>query len=117
MLDVRGTPTAYLLRNSRYNVEYEQVRPRVVDIAAKSVASLIRTQGIGDTYRIAIMARGDGVAVKLTWIPAVAVRDPGEQMFDSRYMSSLFDYGYQRAINDSAWMDIDLDELRALEID
>ena len=111
LLDVQGTPTAYLIRNSRIQPDFDPVRARVPDIAARSVASLIRTQGIGDIYRIAAITNRDGVDVKLTWIPMTAVRDPGEELFDPEYMSALFDYGYQRAIDGSAWSKVDINKL------
>ncbi len=111
LLDVRGTPTAYLIRNSRMQPDYVQVRARVPDIAARSVASLIRTQGIGDIYRIAAITNRDGVNIKLTWIPMTALRNPGDEVFDPEYMSALFDYGHQRALGDSAWNVIDINKL------
>jgi predicted acylesterase/phospholipase RssA len=111
LLDVKGTPTAYLIRNSRFMPDYKEVRARVPDIAARSVASLIRTQGIGDTFRIAAITRRDGVKVKLTSIPPTALRDPGEEIFDPAYMSALFDYGYQRARSGEAWHVIDVNSL------
>ena len=117
LLDVQGTPTAYLIRNSRFLPDFDPVRARVPDIAARSVASLIRTQGIGDTYRIAAIAKRDGVAVELTWIPTSAPRDTGEEIFDPEYMSALFDYGYRRAINGEAWTSIDISDLVMVEVD
>lgn len=102
-LQVRGTPTAYVIRNSRIDADYSPVRARVPDIAARSVSSLIRTQGIGDAYRIASITERDGVALELTWIPASAPQNPGDETFDPIYMSELFDYGYQRAVKHSAW--------------
>ena len=103
ILEVKGTPTAYLIRNSRFLPSFEPVRARVTDIAGRSVESLIRTQGIGDTYRIAAVAKRDGVAVKLTWIPADAVRNPGDEVFDPVFMSALFDFGRERGMDGTAW--------------
>ena len=116
-LEVQGTPKAYLIRNSRFVSDFNPVRARVTNIAGRSVESLIRTQGIGDTYRIAAVANRDGVDVKLTWIPASAVRDPGEEIFDPEYMSALFEYGYQRALSKQAWQVIDIGQLMPVEID
>jgi hypothetical protein len=72
---------------------------------------LIRTQGIGDIYRIAAITNRDGVNIKLTWIPMTALRNPGDEVFDPEYMSALFDYGHQRALGDSAWNVIDINKL------
>lgn len=117
VLEVQGTPQAYLIRNSRFIAGFDPVRARVTDIAARSVESLIRTQGIGDTYRIAAIANRDGIETRLTWIPATAVRDPGEQIFDPEYMSALFEFGYQRALANQAWQEIDVEQLAPVEIE
>ena len=71
-------------------------------------ASLVRTQGIGDAYRIAVNTHRDGISLELTWIPMDAPENPNKELFDPVYMSALFEYGYQRAIDDSAWTQLDL---------
>ncbi|MCB1689219.1 MAG: patatin-like phospholipase family protein [Halioglobus sp.] len=112
-LDIKGTPTAYVIRNSRVESVYKPVKARLTDIAARSVESLIRTQGIGDAFRIAATTARDGVNLELTWIPMDAPKDPGEQLFDPAYMSALFEYGYQRAVDGTAWKAVDLKTLGA----
>ncbi len=107
-LQIRGTPTAFVIRNSRINPTYSPVRPWLPEIAGRSISSLIRTQGIGDAYRIAANAQRDGVAVKMTWIPRHAPTDPGDAFFDPAYMSALFEFGYQRVIEGTAWNAVDI---------
>ncbi len=46
-LKVKGTPRVYLIRNSRYKPAWQAVTPSVASIAARSIDSLLRTQGIG----------------------------------------------------------------------
>ncbi|NQX87312.1 MAG: patatin-like phospholipase family protein [Halioglobus sp.] len=111
LMDVRGTPTAYVIRNSRIQPRYDPVRARLPDIAGRSVSSLIRTQGIGDAYRIAAVTYRDGIELEMTWIPANAPSDPGNEVFDPAYMSALFEFGYQRVINGRAWSEVDLSRL------
>jgi predicted acylesterase/phospholipase RssA len=111
LLDIRGTPQAFVIRNSRILPTYDPVKARLPNIAGRSVASLIRTQGIGDAYRIAATTHRDGVALELTWIPMDAPEDPGEQLFDPAYMSALFDFGYQRVVNGSAWSEVDITKI------
>jgi predicted acylesterase/phospholipase RssA len=116
-LDIKGTPIAYVIRNSRIQASYKPVKARLPNIAARSVASLIRTQGIGDAYRIAATTQRDGVALELTWIPMDAPEDPGKELFDPTYMSALFEFGYQRALNDTAWKKVDLENPSLQKID
>ncbi len=117
ILEVPGRPKAYLIRNSRFLPDYDPVRARLGAIAGRSIDSLIRTQGIGDTYRITALAKRDGVDVKLTWIPPTAVRDPGNEIFDPEYMSELFEYGYQRALAGEAWREVSINKVGALSAD
>jgi predicted patatin/cPLA2 family phospholipase len=115
-LDIKGTPTAYVIRNSRVQSVYKPVKARLPDIGARSVGSLIRTQGIGDAFRIAATTHRDGIDLELTWIPMTAPEDPGEELFDPTYMSALFEYGYQRVVSGAAWTAIDLNNLVDQEI-
>jgi predicted acylesterase/phospholipase RssA len=117
LFDIRGTSTAYVIRNSRVHSEYQPVRARLPRIAGRSVSTLIRTQGIGDAYRIAVITHRDGVDMKLTWIPMEAPKDPGEEVFDPEYMSELFEYGYQRALDGTAWSEVDLNQLQPIKVD
>jgi predicted acylesterase/phospholipase RssA len=107
-LDIKGTPKAYVIRNSRAEAVYKPVKARLTDIGARSVELLIRTQGIGDAFRIAATTQRDGVDLELTWIPMKAPADPGEELFDPKYMSALFEYGYNRTVEGDAWTKIDL---------
>lgn len=108
-LDVPGTPRAYLIRNSRIRSEYEPVNPRLSKIAARTINSLIRTQGVGDAYRIYAIAERDGVEVNITWIQRDGVEDNSDEVFDPQYMSTLFDYGFQRAVEGELWTELELE--------
>lgn len=103
LLNVTGTPTAYVIRNSRIHADYEPVRARLPDIAGRSVSSLIRNQGIGDAFRISTITARDGMQLELTWIPEDAPKDPKNEAFDSEYMSKMFDYGHRRALQGDIW--------------
>ncbi|MEP5569046.1 MAG: patatin-like phospholipase family protein [Halioglobus sp.] len=108
-LNVKGTPQAYLIRNSTVHPSYDPVSPKLTIIASRTIDSLIRTQGVGDAYRIYALAERDGVNVNLTWIPTNAVEDNSDEPFDPEYMSELFEFGYQRALRDELWTELHLD--------
>ncbi len=109
LLEVKGSPQAYVIRNSRVKPSYAEVSPRLAEIVPRTIESLIRTQGVGDAYRIYALAERDGVDVRLTWIPQDAVEDNSNEPFDPEYMSALFDYGYQRAINGEVWTKLEFE--------
>ena len=106
LLNVRGTPSAHLIRNSYLSNDYEPVKPRLGPILGRTIGSLIRTQGIGDAYRIHALAERDGVDVRLTWIPDDAIDVQAEEAFDPDYMKALFEFGYQRAIKGNPCLDL-----------
>ena len=93
-LRVPETPKLYVIRNSRMKPPEEAVRRRIVPIASGSLASLIRTQGIGDLYRIHRLAERDGIDFHLAHIPNNFDRVAAEP-FDRDYMRELFDLGFE----------------------
>lgn len=62
--------TLYVARDSRLDPEWAQTERRTFKIAARAIASLIQTQGVGDLYRIYLAAERDGLDFKLAYIPA-----------------------------------------------
>ena len=108
ILDVQGTPTIYVIRNAFIHQKYEIVQPRLLPIAARTVSSLIRTQGIGDFFRIWSLARRDGLELQVTWIRDEVRTDLGvdpTEVFDPKYMRALFDFGYREVLNGETWKD------------
>jgi predicted patatin/cPLA2 family phospholipase len=105
-LDVQGTPTIYLVRNAFLDPPYKTTSPRLLPIAGRTIDSLIRTQGLGDFFRIATLAARDGLDFEVTWIPKGANEligvTPTEE-FDPRYMKALFEYGHQRTLDGETW--------------
>jgi hypothetical protein len=95
-LEVPGRPKVYVIRNSRLDPIYQQVRNKLFPIAERSLDSLVRTQGIGDLYRIYLQTCRDGLEFNLAYIPAdFTQKSDGE--FDRSYMQALFDLAYERS--------------------
>lgn len=101
-LKVKGTPRVYLIRNSRYNPAWQAVTPSMASIAARSIDSLLRTQGIGDLYRLYLVAKRDGMSYHLAHVPDEFDEVPKEP-FDKEYMRKLFDLGYKLAKSGYPW--------------
>jgi len=100
--EVKGNPKVYVVRNSFLKPDWKTVEPKILSIANISIDSLIRTQGIGDMYRIYLDCQRDGLEYNLAYIPEdFDVISPED--FDPVYMGKLFDLGYQLARNGYPW--------------
>ena len=102
-LNVPDKSKVYLIRNSKLFADPVTVSPRMAAITRRAVSSLIRTQGIGDMYRIYLNATRDGLDYHLAVIPE-EFGVPSTEMFDLDYMQALFDLGYGLAVKGYPWM-------------
>ena len=101
-LEVKGTPSAYLIRNARLSADWKTTEARLAAIAERTIGSLIRTQGIGDMYRVYLATKRDGIAYHLAYIPDTFEEKPNEP-FDKEYMRKLFEVGYRLAKDGYPW--------------
>lgn len=101
-LAVPGRPKVYIIRNARLDPIYKEVPNKLFPIAGRTLESLVRTQGIGDLYRIYLETCRDGLDFNLAYIPADFTKEPEEE-FDTQYMKALFDTAYERAKLGYAW--------------
>lgn len=102
-LNVKGTPRAYLIRNSSFAPVWKTVSPDIASISGKTISLLVKTQGICDIYRIYAASKRDGIDFNLAYIPDDFDLEPKEA-FDPVYMGKLFDFGYQLAKNGYPWV-------------
>jgi hypothetical protein len=91
-----------VIRNSFLKPDWETVKRKIMPIATLSISSLVRTQGIGDMYRIYLDCQRDGLGYNLAYIPETFDLKPNQQ-FDPVYMGKLFDLGYQSAKKGYPW--------------
>jgi predicted acylesterase/phospholipase RssA len=102
-LKVKGRPKAYIIRNSRLAPKWNTVDPpKTLAIAGRAADSMIRTQGIGDLYRMYLASMRDGIEYHWTAIPDDFNEKP-KDMFDPEYMQKLVKIGFQRAMSGTAW--------------
>ncbi len=92
----------YIIRNGKVTPEYSVVKPKLGSIVGRSVSSLIKTQGVGDLYRMYTNAKRDGIAFNAIWVPATFTRTEPEP-FDPDYMQALFDLGYRMGGTGIPW--------------
>ena len=101
-LAVPARPRVYVIRNSKLDPGWKKMEPRLIAVIVRSMDSLIRTQGIGDMYRMYLGARRDNLDYNLAYIPDnfnVKAKEP----FDPVYMKALYERGYEMAKNGYPW--------------
>lgn len=94
----------YVIRNGLLGATWYPVNPRALPIATRSISALIRTQGVGDLYRIYLGALRDGLEFNLAVIEDDLPFPPKSAPFDSVYMTNLFNLGYERGKVGYPWM-------------
>ena len=92
----------WVIRNSRLIAEPMQTEPSIREIAKRSLDVLVKSQGVGDLYRIYALARQRGAEFNVAYIPD-EFRERAAEAFDPEYMRRLFDFGANVAISGSAW--------------
>jgi predicted acylesterase/phospholipase RssA len=95
--------TLYVVRNSQLVPDWSEVERRTLSIAGRAIASLIQTQGIGDLFRIYVLAERDEVDFNLAYIPD-DFDAPHPEPFDTTYMRALFEVGYERGVAGGEWV-------------
>src|ERR1700694_997805 len=96
-------PRLFVIRNGKIDPEWQSVNENVLSIPQRSISTLIKNQGIGDLYRIYSVTRRDGIDFNLASIPA-DFSDTSDEPFDQKYMTALFDRGYNLANHNYLWM-------------
>lgn len=99
---IQRTRRLYVIRNSRLDPEWASTRRRTLNIATRAISSLMQTQGIGDLYRIYLIAERDQVDYNLAFIPATFT-EPHTTQFDTTYMRKLYQTGYDMGVAGYPW--------------
>jgi len=95
-------PHLYVIRNGRIDPEWQPVSENLLSITQRSLATLIKNQGIGDLYRIYSETRRDGIEFNLASIPS-DVSETSDKPFDHSYMAALFEKGFELASQHYTW--------------
>jgi predicted acylesterase/phospholipase RssA len=92
----------YVIRNGKIEPEWKPIKENMLSITQRSIATLIKNQGIGDLYRIYSITKQDGIDFNLASIPS-DFGDTSSEPFDQRYMMALFDRGYDLGSRNYPW--------------
>jgi hypothetical protein len=104
-LRAKGVTKVYVIRNAKLEPAWKTMDRKVLDIATRSTASLIRTQGIGDLFIEYVGATEYGFDFNIAFISSTFDATPKEgTVFDPGYMKKLYDFGYDSARNGYPWI-------------
>ena len=95
---------AYVIRNSKVVGEYSAMTPLILPILTRTVATLVRTQGVGDLYEIYEQAKEGNAEYRLAYVPDDFKTDHHE-MFEPEAMKRMFDAAYKMAVDGYPWRD------------
>jgi hypothetical protein len=96
----------YLIMNNDLAPPYDPVTPRIPAIGGAAVSSLIRGSGIGDLYKLYLIAERDGIEFEVGWIPAETPCADPQETFDPVFMKCLYDFGAELFRSGKLWRDL-----------
>src|ERR1700731_4375857 len=92
----------YVLVNDKVERDFQLVPNSTIGIAARASGSVIKTQIRSVLYETYDFARRNNFGFNLTYI-AKDLPSPGSSGFETGYMRSLYQYGYDRARTGDFW--------------
>ena len=98
----RPPASIYIIRNGQIDAAPEQVEPKLIGIASRSMVTLLKAVAMGDLIRVWALAERDGVDFNYIGIPPehaeadVSTFDPGD-------MRRLFELGRAIALSSEPW--------------
>lgn len=92
----------FIIRNGQLRPEWQEVKPQLLSIMPRALATLIKNQSVGDLYRLYYEAQRDGFDYHLAIIPE-DFQGPQQERFDPAYMNQLFALGHEMACRGYPW--------------
>jgi hypothetical protein len=92
----------FIIRNEQVHPEWQEVKPQLKHIAVRTIDTLLKSQGVGDLFRLYVFAQRDQFDYNLAYIPPDFAPRP-TSTFDTAYMNELFRFGYQLACCGQPW--------------
>src|SRR6266478_9012242 len=103
---VRGVRiNIYILINNKVERDFQLVPNSTIDIAARASASVTKTQTRNILYETFDFARRNNFGFNLTYIDK-GFPSSGSSGFETNYMRSLYQYGYDKAKTGNFWVKV-----------
>jgi predicted acylesterase/phospholipase RssA len=92
----------YVIRNGQIDASIEQVKPNLLDIAARSMITLLKSVATADLLRIWALSERHGIDFNYVGIPHTHP-EAKASAFNPAEMRSLFDLGRELALAPGSW--------------
>ena len=92
----------FIIRNEQVHPEWQKVSPQLKYIAIRTIDTLLKSQGVGDLFRLYVFAQRDQFDYNLVYIQPDFTPRPTSS-FDTANMNKLFQSGYQLACCGQPW--------------
>ena len=94
--------SVYVIRNSQVDAEPARVEPNLIDIASRSMVTLLKAVAMGDLARVLVRADEAGVDFNYIGIPSEHAETPAGS-FSPADMRRLFELGRSMALEPEPW--------------
>ena len=101
-LGLKINPTMYVIRNSTSDPSWEPVKDKTLEIAKRSIATLVKSSTTGDLHKLYGFTQANNIGYRITSVPSSFKEKPNE-LFDPVYMRKLFDVGYETGLKGVKW--------------
>ena len=95
----------YIIRNGRMEPEYKVTNNSFSHISSRSLAIILRHQGIGDIEHIFHYSQENKINFNLSFIDS-RFEWNNKKIYSQAYMNSLYEFGYRKLTSDQGWVDI-----------
>ena len=92
----------YVLINNKLDPDFQVVPDRNINIAGRSVSTMVKDQTRSVIFGTYEFARENGLGFNLSYNDATGLPDSGPG-FDTGYMRQLHQYGYEKARSGRSW--------------
>jgi len=103
LFNVQGSPKLFVIRNAYLQPDWTTVERKLTPIISQTISSLIRTQGIGDLFRLYLGSLRDGLLFHLAAIPE-DFENTSEEPFDREFMNALYERARSMAAKGYPWV-------------
>ncbi|MBQ4891590.1 patatin-like phospholipase family protein [Shewanella sp. MMG014] len=104
ILGLEKQPYIHVIRNGMFHMPYEATPDKGMALLTRSIKSLTVLQSRGDLYKMLYDSERQQIDLSFTYISNDFDAPKGtKDMFDAEYMQALYNYGYNKAVNDQVW--------------